>query len=551
MKRYLSSLFILVLLFSNCKQSEVPVLPEKPIEKITLNQNEVTLPKDLVGVYIQLSATVNNLASGESAEVTWSSNNPRIAAVSQDGQVTPQGAGETEILATLKSGKGVAKCKVTVTDQNEYKYRIILKDKGPSEFSIQQPERFLSAKAIERRRKRNIQLNESDLPISATYLNAITAAGGRIVAKSKWLKTVSVQVKDEFLVDKFKTLPFVQDVVLVWVGRGKEASSKPQYVDQPQLNPNQNISTPIDYGTAFDNINMNNGQALHNQGFKGSGIDIAVIDAGFFELNKNPMFKNMNIKGAKSFVYENDDPYSIDNHGLWVSSCMAVNQPGKYVGTAPEANYWLLRSEDQSNEYPIEEDYWASAIEFADSVGVDIVNSSLTYSDGSYLQSAKYTSKDMDGKTAVATRAANFAAEKGIFIVNCAGNESKWVGTPADAPNVLTVGGIDKYRNMYAASSFGLTADGRLKADVLALAVGANVITPFGTVQERSGTSYASPILCGLVACLWQAYPKLTVLQLMEVLRKSGDRAAQAALPFGYGIPDMQKAMDLAKQLSK
>lgn len=179
------------------------------------------------------------------------------------------------------------------------------------------------------------------------------------------------------------------------------------------------------------------------------------------------------------------------------------------------------------------------------------MNSSLTYSDGSYLQSAKYTSKDMDGKTAVATRAANFAAEKGIFIVNCAGNESKWVGTPADAPNVLTVGGIDKYRNMYAAASFGLTADGRLKADVLALAVGANVITPFGTVQERSGTSYASPILCGLVACLWQAYPKLTVPQLMEVLRKSGDRAAQAALPFGYGIPDMQKAIELAKQLSK
>ncbi|WP_316839394.1 S8 family serine peptidase [Pedobacter gandavensis] len=554
MKRYFSSLFIAVffisLLFTGCKKSDVPVvIPEKPLDKIVMEPLEITLQKELNGVYIQLKVKVNNLAPGESTEVIWTSNDPRIAVVDEFGVATPEGAGVTEIVATLRSGKGSAKCKVTVTDKNEYKYRLVLTDKGSSEFSVQQPERFLSAKAIERRRKRNIPIDESDLPISTDYLKKIKEVGGVIVAKSKWLNTVTVHTGDQFMIDKYKTLPFVKEVALVWAGRAKDKTAG-KYVDQPQLNLNPPLNTPIDYGSAFDNIQTNNGQALHNKGFKGAGIDIAVIDAGFYNANKYPMFKNVNIKGAKSFVYENDDPYSVDNHGIWVTSTMAVNQPGKYVGTAPEASYWLLRSEDTANEYPVEEDYYATAIEFADSVGVDVVNTSLGYTDLYYLESARYTMKDMDGKTAIASRAANFAAEKGIFIVVSAGNESKWIGTPGDSPNVLTLGGVDPKRNLYSASSFGITIDGRMKPDVMAVGMNAQVIGPFG-VEIRSGTSYASPIMCGLVACLWQAYPKLSVAELREVIRKSADRANQPVIPFGYGIPDMQKAMDLANAISQ
>jgi subtilisin family serine protease len=229
---------------------------------------------------------------------------------------------------------------------------------------------------------------------------------------------------------------------------------------------------------------------------------------------------------------------------------MAVNKPGTYVGTAPEANYWLLHTEDASTEYPIEEDYWVNAIEYADSVGVDIVNSSLTYTNGYYLPQARYKFEDMDGKTAMATRAANVAFSKGIFIVCCAGNEQQWVGTPADSPNVLTLGSINSTGNIDNFSSWGITVDGRVKPDLVALGGGAGVINPAGVAETRSGTSYASPIMCGLAACLWQAYPKLTNKDLLMVLRKSANRYNTPVIPYGYGLADMQKAMDLAKAIS-
>jgi subtilisin family serine protease len=289
---------------------------------------------------------------------------------------------------------------------------------------------------------------------------------------------------------------------------------------------------------------------LHENGFKGAGIDIAVIDAGFLNLKNNPAFKNVNIKGAKSFVYENDDPYAVDMHGVWVSSCMAVNQPGTYVGTAPEANYWLLRSEDQSSEQHVEEDYWASAAEFADSVGVDIINSSLYYGPQSFYDPA-YKFEEMDGKTTFATRAANIAASKGILIVNCAGNDRSWVGSPADSPHVLTVGSVFNDRDVAYFTSWGVTVDGRMKPDVMALGEGAWVIGKSGAGELRSGTSYSSPILCGLAACLWQAYPQLSNKELMDVIRKSGDRINTPIIPYGYGIPDMKKAMEIAKEIKK
>lgn len=185
----------------------------------------------------------------------------------------------------------------------------------------------------------------------------------------------------------------------------------------------------------------------------------------------------INGKGAAKckiiVVYENDDPYALDSHGIWVTSCMAVNLPGKYIGTAPEANYWLLRTEDQASELPIEEDYWVSAAEYADSVGVDIINSSLYYNTFHSFVDSRYRFEDMDGKTAFATKGANVAASKGILIVNCAGNDGTWVGTPADSPNVLTVGSLNYRLNIDHFTSFGVTIDGRMKPDVLAMGGGA------------------------------------------------------------------------------
>ena len=544
--RILLAVLLIGSLLSSCKKLE----PPEPATMVSIEPSEVFLKQnDGVNAAKLLKAIVSNLQKGESDQVQWSVENSEIAGILESGTVFAKGAGETYAIATLLNGKGFGKCKIIVADATDYKYRLLLKDKGTPEVSMGQPEKFLSLKAIERRRKRGISIDASDLPISEVYLKEIQKVGGTIIAKSKWLNTVTVNVSDKFSIGKYKQLPFVKDVI--WVGQATRiiAPAK-KYVDVPQVVSNHNTDTDLDYGKGFDNINVNNGQVLHKRGFKGAGIDIAVIDAGFINLKANPTFKNVNIKGAKSFVCENDDPYSIDYHGIGVTACMSGNMPGKYIGTAPEANYWLLRTEDRATEQPVEEDYWVSAAEYADSVGADIINSSLSYDAYGYNYK-DYKFEDMDGKTAFATKGANAAASKGIFIVNCAGNDNTWVGTPGDSQNVLTVGSVNKNLTLSSFSSWGVTVDGRMKPDAMAMGGGAYIIDVDGSIRYGSGTSYASPIICGLAACLWQAYPKLANKELLEVIRKSGDRYEKPEIPFGFGIANMQKAMELSYDLTK
>lgn len=533
------TLFLLgcVFFLTECKEPEIILN-----ETITITPDSLTIPK-YEFAYYPLKAIVEY---SNSDSIIWRSENTRIATVDKNGNVTGVNAGVTEIVATLINGKASAKCKVRVTDNNDYKFRLILKDKGTTSFSVNKPEEFLSPKSIERRRKQNLSVNESDLPISADYIKEIEKTGAIVVAKSKWLKTVTIKCSDFFLMDKLKQLPFVEDVVLVWttnkpvVLNAKKNRNRVSHV----LN---NSSIDSIYGSAYDNIKLNKGQVLHNLGFKGAGIDIAVIDAAFVGITSNPQLKNIHIKGAKSFIYEDQDPYGTDDHGVWTTSCMATNMPGYYVGTAPEANYWLLRSEDINSEYPVEQDYWVAAIEYADSVGVDVVNTSLYYTSSNFAP-YKFKFEDLDGKTEIATQGANMAADKGILIVCCAGNESSWVGTPCDSPNVLAVGAVNNKGMISDFSSFGLTVEGRIKPDVVALGSGAAVISQTGTyINYRYGTSYSSPILCGLAACLWQANPQLTNKQLIDIIRKSADRYNNPQLPYGYGIPDMQKALELAR----
>ena len=539
MKLNYFTLFLLgcVLFLTECKEPEIVLK-----ETITITPDSLTIAKDKF-ISWRLKTTIENSVSDS---VIWSSENPRIASVSEKGYVTGVNAGVTEIVATLVSGKAFAKCKVTVKDNNDFKFRLILKDKGTTGFSVNKPEEFLSSKSIERRKKQNLSVNETDLPISAEYIKEIEKTGAIVVAKSKWLKTVTIKCSDYFLMDKLKQLSFVEDAVLVW------QTNRPVVMNAKNRNSissvlNVSLADSI-YGLAFDNINLNKGQVLHNLGYKGAGIDIAVIDVAFVGITSNPALSNIHIKGAKSFIYEDQDPYGTNDHGVWTTSCMATNKPGFYVGTAPEANYWLLRSEDMSSEYPVEQDYWVAAIEYADSVGVDIVNTSLAYI-YSDLPPYHYKFEDLDGKTEIATRGANMAADKGILIVCSAGNEQSFVGTPADSPNVLAVGSVNKngiIDNNF--SSFGLTVDGRIKPDVVALGLGAMVINQSGTsIDYKTGTSYSSPILCGLVACLWQANPQLTNKQLIDIIKKSADRYNNPQLPYGYGIPDMQKALELAR----
>lgn len=536
----------LLFLFTACKKHADIIQPNV----VTIDPPALNVAKSNFFSY-WLKVKLNNVVV-DTSDIKWTSADTRIATVNGQGLLQPLAAGQTTVTATLINGKGSAVCKVTISDTNAYKFRITLKDKGTSGFSVNNPSQFLSAKAIARRQKMHIPVDATDLPISPDYIKAIQNAGGVIVVKSKWLNTVTVYCENELLSYEFKKLPFVQDVEEVW--QGKKVTQIPQQTTSGARQ-KQSTSSPATirnaayYGNSWLNISTNNGQVLHQKGYEGQGIDIADIDEGFKDLNTNPFFDNTNIKGAKSFVYENADPYSIENHGVWVTSCMGVDHPGTYVGTAPAANYWLFRTEDETTEFPVEEDYWAAAVEYADSVGVDMVNTSLTYSyhDG---PNDHYTYETMDGKTAFVTRAANMAINKGIFVVCCAGNEQTWVGAPADGPDVLTVGSINKTGTADYFTDFGVTVDGRMKPDVMALGGGAGVIDVSGVPDIRSGTSYASPDMCGLAACLWQAYPKLTNKELLKVIKQAGDRYSNPVVPYGYGIPDMQKAMQLAKAIS-
>lgn len=548
---FLGTISLLLFFFTSCKDQEItPKNETKDKTTVSVFPASLNIPVQyIISWRLTVIVKVNDIQQ-DSFKVAWSSNNSRIAIVDGTGLVTAIGAGSTSIIGIV-NGKDSVKCEVNVTDENDYKYRVILKNKGTSGYSINRPEEFLSSKAIARRNKWNIPVNETDLPISSEYIEQIENTGAIVIVKSKWLQTVTVNSSDIYIEDRLKNLPFVKDVVKV--GQAIRNTQKARK-DMAENNLNRNAKfnkSDIDstyYGSAWNNINVNNGQILHDQGFKGSGIDIAVIDEGFLDITTNTSLNNIKIKGAKSFIYEDKNPY-VESHGIWVTSCMATNKPGYFVGTAPDANYWLLRTEVATSEYPVEEDYWVAAIEFADSAGVDLVNSSLSYSfhDGPNFN---YKWEDMDGKTAMATQGANMAFNKGIFIVNCAGNTSGWVGAPADSPNVLTVGAINKSGVIGDFSSFGMTVDGRIKPDVVALGVYPTAVISIDNWSEfRFGTSYSSPIICGLVACLWQAYPKLTNKQLLDIIRKSSDRYNNPEIPYGYGIPNMQKAMQLAQQL--
>jgi subtilisin family serine protease len=437
------------------------------------------------------------------------------------------------------------------SQEYNYKFRLTLKDKGKTSYSIDKPEKFLSPKAIERRKKQDIKIDATDIPISQDYINAIEAVGGKVVAKSKWQGTVAVHCSDSMLVDKYRELPFVSDVLFVWRGKPKGEVKTDSIKKYPAV---ETIAFGDYYARSGRNIKPNNGQYLHEAGYKGKGMTIAVIDGGFNHFSEIEMLNNLDIQGSKGFVYEYEDLFdNTTQHGLNVLSCIGTNKPMQFVGTAPEAGFWLLASEDTRSEFPIEEDYWATAIEYADSVGVDVVNTSLGYNEFDF-PAKSLTHADLDGKKALISRAADAAADKGMLVVVSAGNsgDSAWekITPPSDAFNVLTVGAIQKDSVIAPFSSRGLTEDLRIKPDVMALGQFSVVISDNGLVTYKSGTSFSSPIMCGMVTCLWQAFPTLSNKEIIRVIQESSSNYDLPDKDYGYGIPDMKKAMDLAQVIA-
>ena len=259
--------------------------------------------------------------------------------------------------------------------------------------------------------------------------------------------------------------------------------------------------------------------------------------------------------GFKDFVYPNSTHfYQETDHGTKVLSAMAANEPEVLVGTAPEARYWLLRCEDQQTEQPVEEDYWTMAAEFADSVGADIISSSLGYNE--YDNNANYYHQhDLDGQTAFISHSASMLASKGIILVNSAGNSGmgpwKKISFPADANDIITVGALNPDKKNAPFSGVGPTQDGRVKPDVMALGSPANLISGRGSIVRDMGTSFSTPIVAGLVACLWQALPQKSATEIINLIRQTSSNNQKPDNIYGYGTPNFWRAYMVGKASEK
>jgi hypothetical protein len=429
----------------------------------------------------------------------------------------------------------------TAQGEDTLKYRIGLRDKVGTAYSLDRPHEFLSEKAINRRIRQHLPVDSTDLPVCRKYIDAIKKVGVKVVVTGKWDNFVTISCNDTALVDKIARLPFVRSTEKVWI-----APKVIREIADRDAVTNENPERGEDwYGNACDQIRLNNGDKLHEAGFRGKGMTIAIIDAGFHNVDIIKQLRNTRILGTRDFVNPQSDIYAEGTHGTKVFSCMAINEPYVMVGTAPEASYWLLRSEDEHSENLVEQDYWAAAVEFADSVGVDVVNTSLGY----YVfddYSKDYEYCQLDGHYALISRQASKVAGKGIVMVCSAGNTGngtwKKITPPGDAGNVLTVGAVDKNVMLATFSSIGNTADNRIKPDVVAMGVAAGIMDTDGEVKKVNGTSFSSPVMCGMVACLWQARPQFTAKEVIELVRQSGDRSTHPDNVFGYGVPDVWKA---------
>ncbi len=428
------------------------------------------------------------------------------------------------------------------------KYRLVFTDKNNTPYSINSPDSFLSQRAIDRRTKQGISIVENDLPVDPAYVDSLKNLGLTVLNTSKWFNSATVYTTDTALIDTITNISFIASKSKILTKKHKQnikySENKLQSAKKTKA-----INSYYNYGYSANQINMLNGQELHNNGFRGQGMLIAVTDAGFFKVDSLPAFDSLwtynKIIAVKDFVNNNSNIFAQSSHGMQVLSLIASNIDGTLIGSAPMAEYMLLRTEDTGSEYNIEEDNWVAAAEYADSMGVDIINISLGYE--TFDDPAQnYTYNDMDGNTALITRGADIAASKGILVVVSAGNsgDTPWhyIGAPADADSVLTVGSVGPYETYSSFSSTGPSADNRVKPNISAQGGQVAIQNTSGGVSLGYGTSFSAPIITGLAACLWQANPNLTNMQIIDFIEKSADQYNNPDSLKGYGIPDFALA---------
>lgn len=435
------------------------------------------------------------------------------------------------------------------TTPRTYQYRITFNDKKGTPFSIKQPEQFLSQKSIDRRKRMGLKCDEHDLPITPQYLKAVGHLG-RIVTKSKWNNSAVVETSDTAaLLQQVRTLAFAKNICRVWTRR--DSMPEPDTTNRRSWISNKPDTLPNYYGAGYRQISQLNGQRLHEAGLRGKGVTIAIIDGGFCNADLVAGLQKADIRGTYDFVRPWRSVYEGQKHGMNVLSTIAAQTPYSFVGTAPDASFYLLVSEDDSTEHKVEEDYWCEAVEYADSVGCDVITSSLGYTEfDDTAEDFKY--KDLNGRTEINSREASLAASRGILLLNSAGNSGKgrWkkIGVPADATDMLSVGAVDSTGYNTDFSSIGMTADNRIKPDVMAMGEKSAIFDTSGLVASANGTSFSTPILCGMAACLCQAFPNERPQTIIRAIQQSANNYATPDNIFGYGIPNMWKAYELLQQ---
>ncbi|MCX6303932.1 MAG: S8 family serine peptidase [Bacteroidetes bacterium] len=443
----------------------------------------------------------------------------------------------------------------------EQKHVVFLKNKDNNPYSLSNPLAFLTQRSLDRRTKSGIPLDARDLPVTPSYVTQIAGTGAVVIYPLKWFNAVVVDANDPAILAAIALLPFVDHIDQVLKDQPLESSGTPGHQTIGAIPP-YTISMPgpratvkstgaINYGQAYNQAHMIAVDGLHDLGYTGQGMMIAILDAGFYHVDQIAAFDSLwltsRILGTRDFNLPGNNVFgdNMHTHGTSVLSCMGANLPGEMVGTAPGASFWLIRTEAGDYEALIEEYNWAGGAEFADSLGVDVINSSLGYT--TFDNPAfDHTYADMDGNTTPATRAADLAASRGILVVNSAGNSggSSWqyIGAPADGDSVFSIGAVDASGAYASFSSTGPTYDGRIKPDVTAQGQGTTIVSGFGNVGQGSGTSFSSPVMAGALACLWQSTPAFSADQIRIAVRNTASRSNMPDPQFGWGIPNLMNA---------
>ena len=428
-------------------------------------------------------------------------------------------------------------------------YFVQFTDKENSTFSLSNPREYLSEKAVERRIRAGVGFDSLDIPVNESYIQQVLQQGNsNLLLKSKWFNSITVELLDTAIAAIWKQ----QVEALPCVFQVKSLPSIPleKISIHKGTQSEEGMVSEDFYGPSFRQTEMLNGHLLHELGLNGQGMDIAVFDGGFRYANVLPamahLFEEGRIIETHDFLnLTSPNVFDASTHGTMVLSHMAGIMQDSLYGTAVDANYYLFQTEDVFREVRLEEDTWIQAAEWADSIGIDVINSSLGYSlfDEDYMN---YSTSDMNGSTTRISQGAEICALKGTLVVNSAGNsgDDQWhvITAPSDAEHVLCIGAVDLNGTHASFSGYHPPGLNDVKPNIVAMGRQTVYAASDSTISRGNGTSFSSPIIAGMAATLWQAFPTATSMDIFNAIEESASLYSTPNDSMGYGIPDFWKA---------